>query len=246
MDLTTDTPVAEVATGHPASIRVFQRHEIDFCCGGKRPLGEVCAEKGLAFDALRAELEQAMTQSSPPIGDWKGESLTRLCAHIVARYHFSLRSELPRLRGMVEKVFRVHRENHPEMAGIARAFRTMQEDLGPHMMKEERVLFPYIQEMEGVAAAGDALAGSAFGTVKNPISTMEAEHESVGQAIAEMRRLSGGFQAPADACNTFRGLYHGLAELEGELHQHIHLENNVLFPRAVTLEQTLLAAATTR
>ena len=176
MELTTSTPVAEVATQHPAAIRVFQRHEIDFCCGGKRPLGEVCTEKGIAFDVLKTELQAALTQTAAPIGDWKGESLTGLCAHIVARYHFTLRAELPRLRGMVEKVLRVHGENHPEIAGIAEAFRTMQEDLGPHMMKEERVLFPYIQEMEGVAAAGEALAGSAFGAVKNPISAMAVSY----------------------------------------------------------------------
>jgi regulator of cell morphogenesis and NO signaling len=246
MNLTNDTRVGELAAQHPAVIKVFQRHEIDFCCGGRRALGEVCAEKGLAFDAIRAELEQVLTQTAAPIGDWRGESLTRLCAHIVTGYHLPLRSELPRLRAMVDKVERVHGDNHAEVAGIANAFRRMQEEIGPHMMKEERVLFPYIQEMEGLDVAGETLAGSAFGTVGNPIAMMEAEHESVGQALAEMRRLSQGFQAPPDACNTFRGLYHGLAELERELHDHIHLENNVLFPRAATLERKLLALVAAR
>jgi regulator of cell morphogenesis and NO signaling len=246
MEITTSTAVAEVATHHPASIRVFQRHAIDFCCGGKRALGEVCAEKGLAFEAVCSELAQAMEQAAPPVGDWRNESLTGLCAHIVSRYHFTLRAELPRLRAMVDKVLRVHGENHAELAGLAEAYRTVQEDLGPHMMKEERILFPYIQEMEGADAAGEALARSPFGTVQNPVAAMAAEHESVGQALAEMRRLSGGFNPPPDACNTFRGLYHGLVELERELHEHIHLENNVLFPRAVALEQKLQMATAAR
>jgi regulator of cell morphogenesis and NO signaling len=243
MEITTDTAVADLATRYPATIRVFQRHAIDFCCGGKRPLGEVCAEKGLPFDALRGEIRQAVDQVVPPVADGRTESLTGLCAHVVSRYHFSLRAELPRLRGLVEKVLRVHGENHPELAALAHAFRTIQEDLGPHMMKEERILFPYIQEMEGMAAAGEALADAPFGTVGNPVSMMEAEHEAVGRELAEMRRLTGGFEAPADACNSFRGLYYGLAELERELHEHIHLENNVLFPRALALEQSLQAAA---
>jgi regulator of cell morphogenesis and NO signaling len=239
MEITTTTAVAELATRHPASIRIFQQHGIDFCCGGKRPLGEVCAEKGLPFEALRSEIEQALRQAPAPVGEWRESSLASLCVHIVTRYHVPLRAELQRLREMVDKVLRVHGQNHPELAGLAGAFRAMQEDLGPHMMKEERVLFPYIQEMEGIAGASNAFAGSPFGTVRNPVRMMETEHEMVGEALAEMRRLSGGFEPPQDACNTFRGLYHGLAELERDLHEHIHLENNVLFPRAVELEQAL-------
>lgn len=239
MEITTSTTVGEVAAAYPASIKVFQRYGIDFCCGGKVALGAACAEKRLEPSAVQAEIEAAVSYEPAPLGDWRDGSLTGLCAHIVSRYHFALRAELPRLRAMVEKVYKVHGENHPEVVGITEAFRAVHEELGPHMLKEERILFPYIQEMEGLRAAGETAPPPPFGSVENPIAMMLNEHEGVGEALATMRRLSDGYTPPPDACNTFRGLYHGLAELERELHEHIHLENNVLFPRAVALEQSL-------
>ncbi len=240
MQIETQTKVAEVAAAHPASIRVFQKYGIDFCCGGQRPLGDVCAEKKAPFAQLAGELQDAIAAAPAPEEDWSRRPLPVLTGHIVTRYHDTLREELPRLGGMMAKVLSVHGANHPELAAVNRAWQEIHDDLGPHLMKEERVLFPYAERLAEAEGQADGLGGSPFGSVGNPIMVMEDEHEAVGRALRELRRLTGGYTAPKDACNTFRGLYHGFAELERELHEHIHLENNVLFPRAVVLEQEML------
>jgi regulator of cell morphogenesis and NO signaling len=238
MIVTTQT-VGEIAAGQPATIRIFQGHGIDFCCGGARRLNEVCQERGLDVATLVAELEAAVTSPDADGRVWNEAPLGALTRHIVARYHESLRAELVRVGALMEKVRRVHGERHPEVAAMAAELARLDEDLRPHMMKEERVLFPYVGRLEEIAARGDSIAASPFGTVGNPIAVMVQEHEAAGEILAELRRLSGGFVPPADACNSFRGLYHGLLEMERELHEHIHLENNILFPRAVALEERL-------
>ncbi len=244
MDIRPDAPIAEVASARPASIRVFQRHGIDFCCGGKRSLGEVCAEKGIAFEHLRQELESAL--SGPPASDrsWQDAPLGELLGFIVDRYHQWLRDELPRLTQMMTKVRAVHGERHPELAVLGRTFEAILAEIEPHMMKEERILFPYIAQMAQVAQAGEGLVGSPFGSVRNPIGAMESDHQALGELLVSLRTQANSFTPPEDACNTYRGLFHGLAEMERELHEHIHLENNVLHPRSIGLEQQLQAAVT--
>jgi len=240
MILTTQT-VGEIAAAQPGTIRVFQEHGIDFCCGGGRRLGEVCVERALDARALVNALEEAAASPAGELRNWSASGLTALTRHIVSHYHQPLRSELDRVGALMDKVRRVHGERHPEVVEMARAFERLRDDLGPHMMKEERVLFPYVVRLEELEEEGAGLAGSPFGSVENPIAVMVQEHEAAGEILAELRQQSGGFVPPADACNSFRGLYHGLFEMERELHEHIHLENNVLFPRAVALE-TLLGA----
>jgi regulator of cell morphogenesis and NO signaling len=241
MDIRSTTQVAEVAAAHPATIRVFQRHGVDFCCGGKRPLGEVCGEQGLAFEALKGDLEQAIAGAPPDERSWRDAPLAELVQHIVDRYHVWLRAELPRLGAMMDKVLGVHGARHAELAAVAHTFRALVDDLGPHMMKEERVLFPFIVRLEAGAAHGQAPEEGCFGTVENPIRVMEADHEAVRELLLRLRGHTSGFTPPEDACNTYRGLYHGFGELERELHEHIHIENNVLHPRALELEQRVLA-----
>lgn len=243
MNITPDTRVAEIATQNPATIRIFQRFGIDFCCGGKRPLSEVCAEKQMTFGELRSALESA---GAPRATDFPrpDTTLTGLVRFIVDRYHADLRQELPRLGQMAAKVLDVHGAKHPDiLPALAATFRGLREELEMHMMKEERVLFPYIEKIESLAADGAALAASPFGSIQAPIGMMEHEHDDAAQALARLRRLTDSYTPPADACNTFRGLYCGLAELEKALHEHIHLENNVLFPRAARLEEELACAA---
>lgn len=237
MTITPETRVADVAARNPATIRVFQEHGIDFCCGGKRPLAEACAEGHLTFGELHRELEAVETpvESEVPAT----APLVELVRRIVDGYHADLRVELPRLSQMAAKVVEAHGERHPEVAPLAGALRALREELESHMMKEEQVLFPYIERLEGLAAAGERLAASPFGSIEAPIGMMEHEHDTAAGLLARMRELSGGYTAPADACNTFRGLYFGLAELEKALHEHIHLENNVVFPRAERLEKDL-------
>ncbi|HEU4753272.1 MAG TPA: iron-sulfur cluster repair di-iron protein [Armatimonadota bacterium] len=240
MNITPETSVARIAAQSPATVRIFQRFDIDFCCGGKRPLGEVCAEKQVTFQELRSALEAV--ESAPDELPSADAPLSELIRIVLDRYHASLRQELPRLGEMSAKVLRVHGDKHPEMLpALDASFRRLREELEGHMPKEERVLFPYIEQLETVAAQGAMLQGSPFGTIQAPIGTMEHEHEAAARELALLRELTSGFQPPAGACNTFRGLYHGLSELDRELREHIHLENNVIFPRAVELETRLRA-----
>lgn len=236
MDIRHETTIAELAAAHPATIRIFQRHGIDFCCGGKRALAEVCEESRLSFDEIKRLLEGAVASPQAEGPGWHTAPLPEVVDHILERYHRPLDEELPRLDQLMRKVAHVHGERHPELLEVARTFTALCDDLGPHMMKEERILFPYILKMSALANVGTPLPGSPFGSIESPISVMEREHESVGTLLADLRRLTSGYVAPDDACNSFRGLLHGLAELERDTHQHIHIENNVLFPRAKALE----------
>jgi regulator of cell morphogenesis and NO signaling len=242
MNILPDTRIADIAAQNPATIRIFQRFGIDFCCGGKRPLGEVCAEKQMTFGELRSALESA---GEPERTDVPGAdaTLAELIRFIVDTYHADLRVELPRLAQMTAKVLDAHGTKHPDvLPALEATFRGLREELELHMMKEERVLFPFVEKLEALAAAGETLTASPFGSIQAPIGMMEHEHESVARDLVRLRELTAGYTPPADACNTFRGLYHGLAELEKALHEHIHLENNVLFPRATRLEELACAA----
>jgi regulator of cell morphogenesis and NO signaling len=242
MEITSHTLVADVAATYPGTLRVFQAQGIDFCCGGKRPLAEVCDEKGLPFDDLRRDLLAAIAGTPPDGRSWTEAPLGELVEHIVARYHVWLRQELPRLTQMMDKVLSVHGQRHPELPAVAHTLRALVADIEPHLMKEERVLFPFIVRLEAASSLGGVPEDGCFGSVENPIRVMEAEHEVVGDLLRHLRAHTSGFAPPEDACNTYRGLYHGLAELECELHEHIHIENNVLHPRALALEQRVLAA----
>lgn len=212
--------VGELAVERPASVRVFHRYGIDFCCGGGISLEQACQKRGLDADAVRREIDSEESRSAGDPHAWRTEPLDRLVDHIVENYHRPLDEELPRLEGLARKVARVHGERHPELEMLLEAYLELQRDLGPHMMKEERVLFPAIQN-------GDA------DFILAPVEVMQLEHESVGGLLARIRRLSGGFEVPEDACGSFRALWNGLADLERSLHEHIHLENNILFPRAL-------------
>lgn len=242
MPLEPQTRVADLAARHPSTIRVFQRHGIDFCCGGKRPLEQAAREEGLDWDALAAELEAATVESSSASAterDWSDAPLTELVDHIVDHYHGKLREELPRLDQMAEKVFSVHGARHPELADVLATFRRLKMEMEMHTAKEEQVLFPLVErmtEMEAVDRLPDELRNA---TLTMPIRMMENEHDDAAAALRSLRSLTAGFIPPDDACNTFRGLYHGLEELETDTHRHIHLENNVLFPRAAELEARL-------
>lgn len=248
MDITPDLHVAKIATRHPGTIRVFQRHGIDFCGGGKRPLAEAASEHGIDLETLRREVAEAAAGPADDGRDWSQAPLAELVDHILTRYHDRLREDLPRLGAMADRVLAVHGEKHPEvLPALARTFHALRAELENHTMKEEQILFPWICELErsavGGASHGCGVAGMPGPGVDGPIAVMEAEHDEAARALAELRNLTGGFDPPTGACTTFRGLYHGLAELESDTHRHIHLENNVLFPRALQLEGSFAAAS---
>lgn len=232
MTLTPDLTIAEIATTAPATIPVFQHHQIDFCCGGKVPLASACQARGLDVDSVLAELRAAVAPA-PDQTNWADATLTSIVAHIQSRYHEPLRAELPRLAAMLSKVVSRHGNNLPEtLLPLQQTFATLQVELLAHMVKEDRMLFPVIVALEN----GDPLpSGDVASWIAQPIDVMEAEHESAGAALTRIRDLTHGFAPPEWACPTFRGLYHGLAQLETDMHLHVFLENHVLFPRAARL-----------
>jgi regulator of cell morphogenesis and NO signaling len=233
------TTVREIATANPVAVRVFEKYRIDYCCGGNRPLEDVCGEKGLSPETVLAEVA-ATLPSGQPERDWSQAGLSTLIAHIVGTHHAYLNRELPALETKMAKVLEKHGGKYPEMlAPLARTFAALKLELEQHLGKEEAVLFPAIEELEAAATGRRLPPPLPFGTVRNPIRMMEHEHDSAGRALAAMRALSHNYTVPADACPTFRALYSGFDELERDLHTHIHLENNILFPRAAELEQRL-------
>ena len=237
MPIDPQSQIAEIATAHPATIRVFQRHGIDFCCGGKRPLADACAERGLSSTEVVADLESSLLDLSPTGRDWNAAPLTELVEHIEMRYHDKLRDELPRLAQMADKVLRVHGDRHPAMIPpLATTLAEMSIEIASHLHDEEAILFPVVRALDVDADAkllDRAAAVAATARLARAVDGMEREHIAVGTALARLRDLSHDFTPPADACNTFRGLFYGLETLERELHEHIHLENNILFPRAL-------------
>lgn len=231
MEITREMTVAELATLQPATIRVFQKHHIDFCCGGKIPLAEACQRHELDADTLVAEL-RAATASPQEGAEWDAASLTALIAHIQHRFHEPLREELPRLSVMMAKVVSRHGFRLPDtLLPLRDTFQELERELLAHMHKEDAILFPAIVALE----AGRRAPTGQWTWIDGPIDVMEAEHDQAGAALAALRSITGDFVPPPDACPTFRGLYHGLAELEATMHEHVHLENNILFPRAAQL-----------
>ncbi|MBU2500820.1 iron-sulfur cluster repair di-iron protein [bacterium] len=221
MTITSETKVGQLAAQHPLATRVFARHGIDFCCGGGEPLGAVCAGKGLETATILAEIAKELEVADETEGRWDTAPLGALIDHIMVTFHQPLYEELPRLESMARKVLDVHRDKDPErLSELFSLYLEIQAELKQHMMKEEQILFPMIRQGQGAQTGG-------------PVAVMEKEHEAVGGALRRMRELTDDYTVPAEACNTWRALWHGLAALEKDLHQHIHLENNILFPRAL-------------
>lgn len=235
MTHTTQT-VREIALENPASIRVFEQFGIDYCCGGRKPLSEACAAKNIAVDAVIEALEHGNVDSDSAATDWTAMLLASLTAHIVNAHHAYVRRELPRLAEFAHKVVNRHGDTRPELPKIQAKLAQLSEELTEHLAKEEVVLFPYIAKLERALDEGTEKPHGCFGSVANPIAMMTQEHDAAGELLAEIRNLSGNFTPPAGACPTFHGFYRGLSEFEQDLHQHIHLENNILFPRALALE----------
>ncbi len=235
---TPQTTVREIALESPASIRVFENFGIDYCCGGNKPLTQACEEHSIDLEAVLTAIENA-TQAAPQQAyEWKTASLESICAHIVNTHHAYIRAELPRLNALAERVMARHGDTRPELGQIQRLIESVGDDLLQHLSKEEMMLFPYIVNLERSTARGGPQAAGCFGSVRNPIRVMMTEHDAAGSAMAEIRQLSNGFDPPAGACPTYRGFYQSLSEFERDLHQHVHLENNMLFPRAIKLEES--------
>lgn len=236
--INSETTVREIAVQIPQSTRLFERLNIDYCCGGNRPLIEACesvgVELGNVIEVLSALGQQAATQSDTV--DFQKLSLAELITHILETHHVFTRSEMERIKTLVEKVIAAHGSNHPELLKLGDLFERLCADLKPHMFKEEQVLFPYIVKMEQADAQRQPIPFAPFGTVRNPVRMMTMEHDAAGEILRELRLLTANYRVPSDGCISYQTLYQALEDFEKDLHQHIHLENNILFPKAVELE----------
>ena len=223
--------VGELVAECPARSQVFEELQIDYCCHGGISLQEACQQQDLDPGEVLVRLAPQEVLASD-VRDWLTAPLCELCDHIERTHHAYLRTELPRLALLIAKVAEVHGDRHAELHDVKRIFHGLQDELMPHMMKEEHILFPAIRRLE---LASHPL-NLPFGTVQNPIRMMEREHDAVGNLLRHLRSLTNDFTAPEGACNTYRAMLDGLRELELDLHEHIHKENNILFPRAAKLE----------
>ncbi len=240
VSLSPDATVGSLVAARPARARVFERLGIDYCCGGKMPLADACRKNGLDPDTALRMLVASDVDSAAPANAVNPASLSlaALADHIEQTHHAYLRTELPRLDAITEKVVRVHGDRDPRLSEVRAACLALAEELSSHMAKEERILFPMIRQLE----QSRDLFVLHCGSLAYPIRQMESEHDAAGGGVARMRELTDNFTPPAWACNTYRAMLDGLAQLERDLHQHIHKENNVLFPRAMELEAQLRAS----
>lgn len=222
-----DRTVGEIVAQRPAQSRIFQAYGIDFCCQGGRTVREACERKGVALDAVVEQLEAVLRDTPEPEQNPATLPPEELARYIVATHHQYLRDELPRLHAMAERVAEVHGSHTPSLLKVYEVFRGMAAELVDHLMKEEQILFPAIEDL--------TRGGTSVMPLDGPIACMLHEHDDAGDALAKLRELTNGYVPPADACNTYRALFDGLRELEEDLHRHIHLENSVLFPAAEKL-----------
>lgn len=228
-----DHTVGSIVRDHPALSRLFEQAKVDYCCGGQKTLDEACRQRGIDPQLFLAQLEDYAASEPTPEVNVAELSLTELADHIERIHHAYLHAELPRLDKIVTKVAAVHGDKEPRLIQIKDIFLALSAELTTHLMKEEQVLFPMIRQLE----ASKPLPSFHCGTVVNPISRMEFEHDEAGVALAQLRQLTDDFTPPEWACNTYRALFDALLTFEQDMHQHIHKENNVLFPRAILLER---------
>jgi regulator of cell morphogenesis and NO signaling len=232
----TDRTIGEIAVEMPLAIRVFEAWKIDYCCGGMRSLADACAEAGRSVDEFAMALDSMATVPADAARDWSGKNLSTIASGIVTTFHACTREELMTLEPLADKVLSVHGERRSELAEVRTLLGELKGDMLPHMLKEEQVLFPYVTQLEEANAGHRDAPTPFFGTVKNPVRKMMEEHDRVGELLARLRVITDGYQPPESACFSYRELYRRFAEFETLTHEHIHIENNLYFPRAIELE----------
>lgn len=240
MKPTPTSTVRDVVTDDFRAAAVFHGYGIDFCCGGKRTIAEACGELNLCPDEVLREVSKACNDKDvavPRYAEWETDALIR---HIVDGHHAYVRRALRSIGGMLEKLVQVHGARHPELSEVAAVFDEVRAEMIAHMGKEELVLFPYIDQLASAVHEGAELPPPPFGSIENPIRVMEAEHDSAGAGMALIRKLTRAYTPPEDGCSTYRACFQELEAFERDLHEHVHLENNILFPRARALTSWML------
>jgi regulator of cell morphogenesis and NO signaling len=239
MTATFETPVRDIVTADLRTASVFHTHHIDFCCGGAQPLGDACRAVGADGVEVLTELNRVCAEPATTVPNFAVWTPGELIDYIVTKHHTYVREALPTIAAHTEKIARVHGVRHPELAEVNRLFAAVAEDLTSHMWKEEHILFPFIAALAEAEANERPAPAAPFGPIGNPIHMMEMEHETTGGALDRIRELTSDYREPADACTTYAITLKELEAFEQDLHAHVHLENNVLFPRAIALQAAL-------
>lgn len=236
MEVLEQTPIGELVAVNYKTATVFKKHKIDFCCQGGRTIGEACEKKGTSIGPLLRESEEVMQEKTTDTTDYQSWPLDLLADYIEKKHHRYVEQRSQEIKPFLDKLCRVHGDRHPELLEINRLFTESTGELARHMKKEELVLFPYIRKMVEVKSNGRPLTEPHFGSVENPIAMMMHEHDTEGERFRTIAKLSSDYNPPADGCNTYRVTFSLLKEFEDDLHLHIHLENNILFPKAKAME----------
>lgn len=236
MEINVQDTVGNIAAKVPQAAAVFEALHLDYCCNGARRLRDACDDAGLRPEDVVARIVDAQRGPAKAMTDWTLTGASALIRHLVGTHHVYTRDSLERLAALMAKVLARHGDSHPDLAQIASALAALHAELIPHLAREETVLFPYIREVEARRAASRPLGPVPFGSVRNPIQAMNREHEGAGRILAELEARTSGYSPPAEACASWRALYEGMRALQLDLHMHIHLESNVLFPLALRLE----------
>lgn len=236
MNVTGDKKLGEIAAENPSATRVFEEVGLDYCCGGHKSLHDACAHAGVSEEEILQRLRENKASVEESDRNWMSAPLAEITEHIRAQHHRYVREAVRRIQPLSAKVRGVHGNNHPELLKIDDLFTEVGNDMIGHMQKEERILFPYIEGIERASKGQDTIERPFFQTVRNPVHTMMKEHDASAALVSQIRELSSAYAPPPDACASYQALYRELREFESDLHRHVHLENNILFPRAVELE----------
>lgn len=232
--------IKDIVTSDYRTAAIFEKYSLDFCCGGGTTVEQACKAKGLDPAVVFGDLRNAAGTAGSNGGVFSQMPLDELVDHIVTKHHAYVREAMPAILAHTQKVASVHGAYHPEVIAIAEHFVAVADEMQSHMMKEEHILFPYIKTLAHAQHTRTAIQPPPFGSVQHPIRMMEAEHQSAGDAMYKIRSLSSAYVPPAEACTTYRVSYLELQQFELDLHNHVHLENNILFPKAIELERELL------
>ena len=238
MSFTSETKVKDIALSKPAARQVLENAGMDYCCGGSKSLHEACLLADVPPDEILKRLLENSKEISLDEANWTSVPLCTLTRHIRERHHRYVREAIVNIQALLNKVRAKHGENHPEITDIQRLFNEVGREMIMHMQKEEQILFPYIDALEKATTAHRSVEPPFFQTVRNPIHAMMQEHDAAGELVKQIRKATSEYTTPADACTSYNALYQELRQFEADLHQHVHLENNILFPRAVEMETT--------
>jgi regulator of cell morphogenesis and NO signaling len=236
MTIGKETLVKDIAVASPAARHVLENAGVDYRCGGSKSLSDACLQANVSADEILQRIRENAANVAPEDANWTQAPLHELTRHIREKHHTYVREAIRHIHFLADKVESKHGANHPEVAQIRKLFDEVAQEMTMHMRKEEQILFPYIDGVEHAHDSKTAVEPPFFGTVRNPIQMMMREHDAAGELVRQIHQASGNYTPPADACVTYQSLCQELRQFEADLHQHVHLENNILFPRALEVE----------